>query len=219
MKMKLAISYILGAATGAACAFYVTRDYYRKLADEEIQSVKESLSNAKKAEPVKESEKVEESVEEEPEEDPAEGKYVNYTNKYKGGGEAEFILNTLAEKEYPGKDDVEVGPKKKKDKKKKGARIIKADDYDGSPEYRKLVVYFYVGDAAIADEEDETDLVGTDGKSLGKYKDYIPEEVLNKYGFIDNDNEGTVFIRNEDIRCDFEVIKDFGTFSDFNKEE
>lgn len=219
-------SYIVGGLAGAGLAIWIVRDYYRKIADEEIASVKELYSkpwpvasettndsegnSAKKESEVEEEQQVEENED--------NSTYVNYANKYTGSGEADYILNTLAESQHP-EDDVPVSKKKKNKGKKKGAHLIKAEDYDAYPQYRKLTVYYYLGDGKIADEEDNDELLGVDERSLGKYKDYIPDEVLDKYGFLTDDNQGTVFIRNEDISIDFQVIKDFGSLSDFMKEE
>lgn len=211
---KLLISYFIGAAVGAAVSAFIFKDYYKNIADEEIKSVKEMTK--KKVDEFCEKhfeEKVEE-VSDIVKEDTEKAERINYANKYKGGGEEDYILNTLAEKEYP-----EEKPSKPSKKKNKGAKIIKTDDYDGYPQYRKLTVYYYLGDGVIADEEDQTELLNTAEQSLGKYSNYIPENVINKYGFLDNDDEGVVYIRNEDVRVDFEVIKDFGSFADIQREE
>lgn len=219
-------SYICGFVGGAVCSALVFRKYYRDIANDEIKSVKELYSLPNVVEPcssnTSEGNSAEKDVKESEvgqidyDEIEAQKTYTNYTEKYSGGGEADYILNTLAESQHP-EDDVPNNKKNKK--KKKGIRLIKADDYDGFPQYRKLTVYYYLGDGKIADEYDEEILKGTDDRSLGKYKDHIPDEILDKYGFLSDDNQSTVFLRNEDLSIDFMVVKDFGTFSDFNKEE
>ena len=221
-------SYICGFIGGAVCSVLVFRKYYRDIANDEIKSVKELYSLPYVIEPcsskTSEGNSAEKDVEEsetgqidydEIEKQEIHTTYTNYTDKYSGGGEADYILNTLAESQHPEDDS----SNKKNKKKKKGIRLIKSEDYDGYPQYRKLTVYYYLGDGRIADEYDEEILKGTDDRSLGKYKDHIPDEILDKYGFISDDNQANVFIRNEDLGIDFMVIKDFGTFSDFNKEE
>lgn len=202
MVNKAVVSYILGAGVGSLVTFVATKKYYQKIANEEIASVKESVlkRNAKlySVEPdeIEESETDEETIE----------KMTNYSKIYQGGGEVDGILNTLAEKEHPDDDE------KPKKKSRKAPRIIKAEDYDSYPEYRKLTVFYFVGDGIIADEDDETELEG-----FGFYNDLVGK-CLEKYGFADND-ETVIFVRNEQIMADFEIMKNFGTFADVRKEE
>lgn len=202
MVNKTVVSYILGAGVGSLVTFVATKKYYQKIANEEIASVKEAVlkRNAKlySVEPdeIEESETDEETIE----------KMTNYSKIYQGGGEVDGILNTLAENEHPDDDE------KPKKKSRKAPRIIKAADYDSYPEYRKLTVFYFVGDGIIADEDDETELEG-----FGFYNDLVGK-CLEKYGFADND-ETVIFVRNEQIMADFEIMKNFGTFADVRKEE
>ena len=209
MVNKAVVSYILGAGVGSLVTFVATKKYYQKIANEEIASVKESVlkKNAKlySVEPDENERLKADGVGEEPETD--EETMTNYSKIYQGGGEVDGILNTLAEKEHPDYD--EKPPKKKS---RKAPRIIKAADYDAYPEYRKLTVFYFIGDGIIADEEDETELEG-----FGTYNDLVGK-CLEKYGFAEND-ETVIFVRNEQIMADFEIMKNFGTFADVRKEE
>lgn len=205
MVNKAVVSYILGAGVGSLVTFVATKKYYQKIANEEIASVKESVlkKNAKlysvEADKDDQDDEVEES-------ETDEEKMTNYSKIYQGGGEVDGILNTLAEKEHPDDDE------KPKKKSRKAPRIIKAEDYDSYPEYRKLTVFYFIGDGIIADEDDETELEG-----FGFYNDLVGK-CLDKYGFADND-ETVIFVRNEQIMADFEIMKNFGTFADVRKEE
>lgn len=205
MVNKAVVSYILGAGVGSLVTFVATKKYYQKIANEEIASVKESVlkRNAKlySVEPDENPQPQDDDVEETDEET-----MTNYSKIYQGGGEVDGILNTLAEKEHPDDDE------KPKKKSRKAPRIIKAADYDSYPEYRKLTVFYFIGDGIIADEEDETELEG-----FGTYNDLVGK-CLEKYGFADND-ETVIFVRNEQIMADFEIMKNFGTFADVRKEE
>ena len=216
MSVKVVLSYILGVAVGAGCATWIVRDYYRNVADEEIASVKETLKrridDRDKNEEVNSNDICEDCNEHSEDEG-----VVNYANKYKGGDESDYILNELAEKEYPKEDSALTESRNKKNKKKKNVKVIKEEDYDAYPQYRKMVVYFFVGDNVVADEYDCDILKGEDDRPIGKFNDFIPIETLNKYGFVDNDDQGVIYIRNEELSIDFEVIKDFGTYADIMK--
>jgi len=226
---RVLVSYFIGAAVSAAVTGFIFKEHYSKIADEEIESVKKMAkekldefsikANDILGGVVNEGESMADRSDDSEcdklsDADEGAGR-VNYCNKFKGKGEVNDILNTLAEREHPEEDS---GKKKNKGK-KKGCKIIKADDYDSDPQYRKLTVYYYVGDGVIADEYDEEHLRGRDDRILGKYNDFIQKEVLDKFGFIGDDDQTTIFIRNDDISTDFEVIKDFGTFAELKREE
>lgn len=231
MVKSVLFSYLIGVAVGGTSAVLILKDHYKRVADEEIESVKEMARKKLDEFSIKANDILGGNVDGEGNSDnrsndntecdelteEAEGAgRVNYSTKFKGKGEVDDILNTLAEQEYP-EEDTE---KRKKNKgKRTGCKIIKVDDYDGYPQYRKLTVYYYVGDGKIADEYDEEIFRGTDDKELGKYSDYIDIKVLDKFGFIGDDDQATIFIRNEDTMTDFEVIKDFGAFAELKREE
>ena len=210
MVNKAVVSYILGAGVGSLVTFVATKKYYQKIANEEIASVKEAVlkRNAKlySVEPDENPQPQDDEVEESETDEETIEKMTNYSKIYQGGGEVDGILNTLAEREHPDDDE------KPKKKSRKAPRIIKAADYDSYPEYRKLTVFYFVGDGIIADEDDETEL-----EKLGTYNDLVGK-CLEKYGFTDND-ETVIFVRNEQIMADFEIMKNFGTFADVRKEE
>lgn len=47
MNIKVVVSFVVGAAMGASAAYMATRAHYRKIADEEIKSVKEMYKEEK----------------------------------------------------------------------------------------------------------------------------------------------------------------------------
>lgn len=225
MNARVVLSYFFGAAVGSLITGYLVKDHYRRVADEEIASMKEVMKNRvdefcdKHFEDKINDIFEEKAVEEEEDKPSASAEPVNYAAKYRGGGEADDILDSLKDSVHPTDDGEVASVSKKKNKKKKGARIIKVDNYDADPQYKKMVVYYYIGDDAVADEYDDDILKGGDDRVLGKVSDFVPLEVINKYGFRDNDDEAVIYIRNEDIMYDFEVIKDFGTYADIRREE
>lgn len=218
MVNKVLIGYVIGAAMGSLGTYICVKDHYKKVADKEIKSVKENILERTKAvysvvEPKCKTDRVfdENYISEEKEEIRAKGEPKDYTSFYKGGGEVEVVLNTLAESEHPTDD------KPTSKKKKKNPRIIKGEEFDSGSEYRKLTVYYYIGDGVVADEEDETELEDLTGKKLGSYRDLVGN-CIGKYGFDSND-ETVIYVRNENIMVDFEIMKDFGSYEDLHRED
>ena len=225
MNGKVVLSYFIGAVVGCLVTGYLAKSYYKRVADEEIESMKEIMKQRvdsfceekfeEKIDDIFEEKTVDESADKAS----ASAEPVNYAAKYRGGGEVNDILDEMKSNTHPTDDGEIASVSKKKGKKKKGARIIKVDNYDGDPQYKKIPVYYFLGDDIVADEYDNDILIGEDGRPLGKVVDFVPLDVINKFGFKDNDDEAVIYIRNEDIMYDFEVIKDFGTFADIKREE
>lgn len=223
MVKKFLISYCIGVLAGSVATYISVKSYYKNLANEEIASIKETVLKRATQMCHKESEKLDDALknfnrekEKEIENDISKptSYRTDYTSLYNGVGEVDGVLNALAEAEHP--EEEEEKPKKKK--KDKGPKIIKAEDWDSDPSYRKVSVYFYYGDGEIADDEDETEMEDLNGKKLGRYKDLIGN-CITKYGFDSNDEESVLYVRNEGIHTDFEIIKDFGSFADIKGAE
>lgn len=223
MVKKLMISYFFGVLAGSVATYICTKGYYKHIAEEEIASVKETVLKRAEKMCFDESKKLDNALNEFNRNKSLEAEdYISektnfktdYTSLYNGVGEVDGILNTLAESEHPVDDD----EKPKKKKKNKGPKIIKAEEFDTCPEYRKISVYFYYGDGEIADDDEETVLEDDNGKKLGSYKDLIGD-CITKYGFDQNDEETVLYVRNDGVQTDFEIIKDFGSFADIKGED
>lgn len=224
MVKRLAISYLIGVTAGSVATYICVKDYYKNIANDEIESVKETtikrvaaLYSAKAEEAIKNFEKSEVDVSSKvvSDDDVKKKEIKDYTSYYNGNAEVPDILNNLAESEFP-VEDVPVTKSKKKGKKLL-PKIIKAEDYDAYPEYAKVVIFYYFEDGVLADEEEETELEDTTGKKLGKYNDLVGN-CISKYGFDTND-ETVIYVRNEEIKTDFEIQKDFGAFADIKGED
>ena len=124
------------------------------------------------------------------------------------------IYERLAEQEHPEDDeedtDVDYSGYSEEEfnqAKKIGAgpRIIRAADYGEDPKMDCKQLIYYTDDGTLATEEDEIvdDISGLIG------------DALTKYDFINN-NEDSIYVRNERRSTDYEIIKVHGSFRNYN---
>lgn len=78
-------------------------------------------------------------------------------------------------------------------------------EYGSLPTYEFKELYFYQGDGIVVESENS-------GEEIIDNPEYLFGDVLEKSGFKTNSVK-TIYIRNEHISCDFEVIKVLGTYA------
>ena len=192
-KFTNVFMFAAGAVIGSAATWFVLKNKYEQMVQEEVESVKEALSGLTNntEESVEETESEEEEdaeeyhqvnldeledlSEEETDEDLEE--YANLTNLYsseKGGAE-----KVRTKKPY----------------------VISPYDFGEIDEFRKIDLTYYA-DGVLADEDDE---VITDVDEL------IGAGSLNTFGEYEDD---AVFVRNEYLMTDFEILKDYRTYEE-----
>lgn len=122
------------------------------------------------------------------------------------------IYGRLAEEEHPEDDEpvsedmddiVNAEDFEKEKKIGPGPKIIKASEYGEDPKLDCKQLIYYTDDETLATEEDEIvdDISGLIG------------DALTKYGFINNDGEDSIYVRNERRGTDYEIIKVHGSYS------
>ena len=79
--------------------------------------------------------------------------------------------------------------------------VISPDEYDEFQDYEKKSLTYYA-DGVIADEWDNV---------LKNADELIGENIGDHFGEFDEDS---VFVRNDDLKCDFEILRDIQTYSD-----
>lgn len=183
-KIKAAVIFVAGAAIGSVTAWYLVKDKYKQIADEEIASVKEHYSKKKEKTESKNSpdEKNEETIQE-PEEDHTKEyeeilektKYVNY------GKRALYADNKVIEETIQEDDNPFVS-------------FINDDEYGFEFETESLD-YFMGDDTVISEmgeemsEEEIHEAIGVDWKDRFENCGY---EIL--------------YIRNSYLEKDYEVV-------------
>ena len=193
-NLKCVIAFALGAAVGVAASWKVLETKYRKIADEEIASVKEVFS----VKPVEEDteEQDEEDTEEESEEpeivEPPKPKMTEYAailanNGYITPKHQYATYGQIREKEG---DSYYEAP-----------YTIPPGEL-GECDYEVITLTYFEGDGVLADEMDEPvdDIPTTVGADFSEH-----------FGEYEDD---TVCIRNDARKVDFEIMLDVRTYSE-----
>lgn len=80
--------------------------------------------------------------------------------------------------------------------------VISPDDYGENDNYTQISLVYYAGDGVLADDEDEV---------VEDIEDTVGEDFAEHFGEYEDDS---VFIRNDRLRCDYEILRDNRSFSD-----
>lgn len=182
--MKQAFIFVVGAAAGSAVTWYVVKEKYRRLAEEEIEQIAEHYKNKEdKKEEEKEDLKV---VEHYLETDELDGVKKEYTKRVKELGYDTEDVTESDEDLYT--VQVENGPDVVE------PFVISPDDLGDMPGYDVKQGWTYYADFILTDENDE---VVTDAES-------IIGDALSHFGEYADD---AVYVRNDNLMCDYEILK------------
>jgi hypothetical protein len=180
------MAFTLGAAVGSVVAWRRVRRKYERIAQEEIDSVKEAFSK-RKTDNAKESHDVEVRTNMAAEK-PGIAEYVGrsrergYTN-YSGAG---------SENKKDGKEERITLDK---------PYVISPDEFCESDEYEKISLAYYA-DQILADDNDDL---------IDDPEDVVGFESLSRFGEYEDDS---VFVRNDRLKRDYEILLDQRKYSD-----
>lgn len=182
--LKYILAALAGAAVGSAVTWKIVKTKYERIAQEEIDSVKEFYSEkyGKKTEDSKEEKEALDRAEQNKQLiDEYRNHIVSYTsqsdNDDKKGG-SDFMDN--------------VGP-----------QVIPPEEYGEIREYETLSLTYYADDV-LTDDMDEVieDIEATVGYNFADHFDEY------------SDDPDTVYIINHRLRCYYEICKDDANYSD-----
>lgn len=180
------VIFLSGVAAGAAISWKYFESKYKKIAQEEIDSVKEVYSNrAKKNEESKKVEHVEAVVEKQKlrEEDIAEAKSIISESGY--AGEHSDIYQQVKEGKY-------VADK---------PYVIPPEEFGENPYYDAVSLNYYA-DGILTDDTDEP---------IEDVEGLIGEDALTHFGEYEDDS---VFVRDDDAQVDYEILLDQRRYAD-----
>lgn len=184
--------FAVGAAIGSAVAWLYAKKYYERIADEEIESMKEWVNRR-----VAEHEKVtsDTNVPEEKSMPSMKPDLMEYVKKVTDLGYIDYS-RTHDDPKEDAKEEVEEDVDD-------DIYVIKPNEF-GECDYDEVSLTYYA-DGILTDEQDEPieDLRGTVG-----------EDYMTHFGEFENDS---VFIRNERLQIDFEILADQRNYSDLAK--
>ena len=190
--------FIFGAAIGSVVTWQYTKKKYEQIAQEEIDSVKETFSKLKAKNKDNESEENNnvKTIVEKAKDKPSIMEYAAWLRKQ---GYTNYS-DTDSLSEDPNASEEEVDKNMINDK----PYVISPDEFGEYYDYDTISLTYYA-DQVLVDEDDELveDIEGTVGF-----------ESLNAFGMYEDDS---VFVRNDRLKCDYEILLDQRKYSDVIK--
>lgn len=185
-------SFLVGGAVGAFIAWKAIDKYYADLAEEEIQSVKERYYGEKKN-PYQE------------ESNDKEHKREQYPNKTNDIHEYAKLLSKEQYVDYQ-KNDTESLDEEDDDT--YDIYVISPDEYGdkaGTEEWTdwELEGLVYFQDGVLCDERDNP---------IQEVELTVGRDWVNKFGYYGD--EDVVHVRNEGLKTDYEIVKDYRNYRD-----
>ncbi len=210
-KLNTVIAFFTGAAVGGAAVWYITKERYAQLAEEEINSVKEAYSHrGEKKEKADAALRRYQGAEDEdaPATDgpvtPAvtakvteKGSISEYAQRIQNGEPPEYSKTVVPPKAETREEPVQS------ENSGDVPYVISPDEFDELDGYTPISLTYFA-DGVLADE-------------YGVIVDNVEEIVgdgLNHFGEYEED---AVYVRNDAKRCDYEILKDERKYAEFRK--
>ena len=186
--MSNAVAFTIGVATGASVTYILIKKHFKKIADDEIDTMREYFQNKR----AKEANALEE------ESDEAEVKEARDEHQEDKPNIREYA-SLIKKENYTNYSDTTADKKKEVDDVEK-PYVITPEEF-GELDYSTISLTYYSDDVLTyeSDElvEDVDDIVGADfAEHFGEYED------------------DSVFIRNDRMKTDFEILVDKRNYSD-----
>lgn len=206
-KLNTVIAFFTGATVGGAAVWYITKERYAQLAEEEINSVKEAYAHREQKK-----EKVDEVMqryrgEGEDTDEPktpvvtaklAEKESISeYAKRVQNGAPMEYSKTVVPPKAETREEPVQS------ENSGDVPYVISPDEFDELDGYTPISLTYFA-DGVLADE-------------YGVIVDNMEEIVgdgLNHFGEYEED---AVYVRNDAKRCDYEILKDERKYAEFRK--
>lgn len=177
------VCFALGAAAGSLVTWRLVKGKYERIANEEIESVKETYSKRKVAEPAKKAEGQDDTEQDEGEDDTETYENVLHDNRYLSREESEGRRTGSKDEPY----------------------VIKPEDFGEYDGYEKISLTYY-SDGVLTDMHFEI---------IDDPEEFLGPEFEKHIGDYEDD---AVHIRNDRLRCDYEVLADPRTYAQLRKE-
>ncbi len=188
MSKTCFVMLVVGAAAGSAATWLYAKKYYERIAQEEIDSVKAVFSE-RKPDTVVKNNNVQEENQHKADIAKLKPDLVNYAAKLQEEGYTNYTKHSekiIEEKDVP-------MPNK--------PYIISPEEFGESGNYTQISLTYY-SDGVLADDEDEI---------IEDIDDTVGEDFADHFGDYEDDS---VFVRNDRLRCDYEILKDNRSYHD-----
>ena len=183
-KLGTVFAFALGAAAGTFVSWKILKTKYEKITEKEVQSVKDVYAKKYK-ENQNEKEEVIDDISDDMVQEDLSKQYAETFQKL-GYGSVTSTTDSEGEKMKP---------------KKTEPYVISPEEFDDIDDYETTTLFYYQ-DGVVADTSDN---VVVDVDAL------IGEDSLTKFGEYEEDS---VFVRNDDLKTDFEILLDARKFKD-----
>lgn len=185
------VIFFLGAAVGSVVTWQYTRKKYEQIAQEEIDSVKEIFSKRESAADVEITDPEPHTAKiGKPEEKPD---ITEYAARLERDGYTNYS-NVGAEQKKEEQETMEIKP-----------YVISPEEFGEFEDYERISLSYYA-DQVLADEDDE---------KVDDVDNVVGLESLTHFGEFEDDS---VFVRNDRLKCDYEILLDQRTYSDVMKQ-
>lgn len=196
--MNKAFTFAIGAAIGSFVTWKIVKTKYKRIADEEINSVKEVFARRYSEKMSKE--KSNESTNQAPLTLDETEKNVNIQDDIAAYHE---LLDKL---HYANIDVDSLIVKKGGSTVTDGPFVISPDEFGEDPNYQTVSLTLYE-DGILTDDYDDI---------VDDVDDLVGEDSLTHFGEYEDDS---VFVRNESMQTDFEILRDLRTYSECHPEQ
>lgn len=197
MRVNKFVCFTFGAVVGSVATWYYLKDRYEKRVQEDVASVKESLSKMSRYSGPQDSDEAKASEHETglPEKPDiteyakrlSKEKYTNYSGMFNEEEEEE-------ENEPPVPNRVTSDSKEK-------PYVIPPEQFDEFDDYSTISLMYYA-DGVLADDNDEL---------VEDVEDVVGSDSLNHFGEYDDDS---VYVRNDRLKVDYEILRSLRTYSE-----
>lgn len=189
-KMTGFMIFVAGAAIGSAATWYYAKKKYEQIAQEEIDSVKAVFSHKQSDEDLREDAETEQDdVRLAAEKAKEKPSVAEYAKKLSKEGYTNYSNSETLTDEQP---------------KFKPPYVIPPEEFGERDDYDKISLSYYA-DHILTDDNDEI---------LEDVEGAIGFESLNHFGEYEDDS---VFVRNERLKVDYEILLDQRKYSDVIK--
>lgn len=186
--------FAAGILTGSLCTWYSTKKYYEKIANDEIESMKEWLARRVEEQDEKAEEQSSESAEK-PTSPSMKPNLMEYAAMVKDLGYTDYSRR-MEEPEKEAKEDEEVDEMDR-------PYVIEPEEF-GECDYEEVSLTHYA-DGVLTDEQDNP---------IEDVDSMVGEDYAEHFGEYEDDS---VFVRNDRMQTDFEILADQRNYSDLDK--
>lgn len=186
------VIFLAGGIIGSVSAWFVLKKKYEQIAQEEIDSVK-AIYTVKKAEtecnePAHEPITVNEPITEHTKLKPD---IIEFATKLRETGYVKY------EEHFD-----KIPEEKEQNNLAKAPYVISPDQFSEGDEYDKITLTYYDGDGILADDNDEI---------INEVDEVVGDNFVDHFGEYEEDS---VYVRNDILRCDYEICKDLRSYKD-----